>query len=117
MRKALAILSLTVLLGACAAAPTPPPAAPAAPAVSAAPAPMLSASADPKAYYAARCAGCHAPDGSKGLKGKSADYVANALNGYKAKTYGGAKKEIMEARAAMLSDADIQALAKFTAAF
>jgi len=115
MRKALAILSLTALLGACAAAPTPPPSAPAA--VSAAPAPMLNASADPKAYYAARCAGCHAPDGSKGLKGKTADYVANALNGYKAKTYGGAKKEIMEARAAVLSDADIQALAKFTAAF
>ncbi len=119
MRKTLAILSLTALLGACASAPTPPPAAPAAPtpAVSAAPAPMLNASADPKAYYAARCAGCHAPDGSKGLKGKTADYVANALNGYKAKTYGGAKKEIMEARAAVLSDADIQALAKFTAAF
>ena len=115
MRKTLAILSLTAVLGACVSAPTPPPTAPAA--VSAAPAPMLSASADPKAYYAARCAGCHAPDGSKGLKGKSADYVANALNGYKAKTYGGAKKEIMEARAAVLSDADIQALAKFTAAF
>lgn len=62
MRKTLVILSLTALLGACAAAPTPPPAAPAppAPAVSAAPAVTLNAAADPKAYYAARCAGCHA---------------------------------------------------------
>ncbi|HWR03023.1 MAG TPA: c-type cytochrome [Humidesulfovibrio sp.] len=117
MRKTLAILSLTALLGACAAATPPPPAAPPAPAVSAAPAVTMSAAADPKAYYAARCAGCHAQDGSKGLKGKSADYVANALNGYKAKTYGGAKKEIMEARAAVLSADDIKALAAFTAMF
>ncbi|MBI5520295.1 MAG: c-type cytochrome [Desulfovibrio sp.] len=105
---------LAVLLAACAAQTPPPPPAPA-PAVSAAPAQTLSAAADPKAYYAARCAGCHGADGSKGLQGKSADYVANALNGYKAKTYGGAKKEIMEARAAQLSSADIQALAKFAA--
>lgn len=114
MRKTLAILSLAALLGACAAAtPPPPPLAP----VTAAPAEAMSAAADPKAYYAARCAGCHAKDGSKGLQGKSAEEVTNALNGYKAKTYGGPKKEIMEARAAVLSADDIKALAAFAATF
>ncbi|MDP2847711.1 MAG: c-type cytochrome [Humidesulfovibrio sp.] len=77
----------------------------------------MSATADPKAFYAAKCAGCHATDGSKGLKGKAAEYVEKALNGYKAKSFGGAKKEIMEARAALLSDADIRALAKLVASF
>jgi|GEM_PF-691799 len=98
-----------VILAACATPQHPAP-APAKIAVSEA-APAL----DAKALYAAKCAGCHGPDGAKGLKGKSADFVLNALNGYRAKTYGGAKKEIMEARAAALSDAEVQALAGFVA--
>ena len=76
------------------------------------------ASAQPasaKALYAAQCAGCHGQAGEKGLKGRTAEQVSTALLGYKAKTYGGAKKEIMEARAAKLSDADIAALAGFVA--
>ena len=79
--------------------------------------------ADGAALYG-KCAGCHGADGAKKalgtgqpLKGLSAADLSKALNGYKAKTYGGAKKEIMEARAAQLSSADIQALAKFVAGF
>jgi len=119
MHKTIALVSLTVFLAAaCATAPKEPAPAPAAaPAVSTAPAMTMSAAMDPKAFYAAKCAGCHAADGSKGLKGKTAEAVAIALNGYKAKTYGGAKKEIMEGRAALLSTDDIQALAKLAASF
>lgn len=69
------------------------------------------------ALYAAKCAGCHGADGAKGLKGKSADFLVDALTGYRAKTFGGAKKEIMEARAAQLSDAEIQLLAQTIIAF
>jgi cytochrome c553 len=72
---------------------------------------------DAKAMYAATCAGCHGADGSKGLKDRSSGSVMNALYGYKAKTFGGAKKEIMEARAGKLSSAEIQALADFVASF
>lgn len=68
-----------------------------------------------KALYAAQCAGCHGQAGEKGLKGKSAEQVSAALKCYKAKTCGGAKKDIMEVRAAKLSDADISALAGFVA--
>lgn len=78
-------------------------------------APAQPASA--KALYAAQCAGCHGQAGEKGLKGKSAEQVAAALKGYKAGTYGGAKKEIMQARAVKLSDADIAGLAQFVAGF
>jgi len=112
------IVSALFLPAACAVAPQQPryPApVPTKIAVSEAPAEAAPAGIDAKALYAAKCAGCHAPDGSKGLKGKSAEYVRTALNGYKAKTYGGAKKEIMEGRAAALSDAEIQALATFVA--
>ena len=66
---------------------------------------------DGKALYLAKCAGCHGADGSKGLKGLSYGYAANALAGYKAKTYGGAKKDIMQARAAALSAQEMDALA------
>lgn len=111
MRK-LALLALpAVFLFACAQGPAPKPVDPA----PAAPAMAPAAAMDAKALYAAKCAGCHGADGSKGLQGKSAEFVVTALNGYKAKTYGGAKKEIMQARAAQLSDADIKALAGFIA--
>lgn len=66
---------------------------------------------DGKALYLAKCAGCHGPDGSKGLKGLSYGFTVNALTGYKAKTYGGAKKDIMQARAAALTSQEIEALA------
>jgi cytochrome c len=79
--------------------------------------------ADAKALYG-RCAGCHGADGSKQalgtgkpLKGVSAEEATKALRGYKAKTFGGEKKAIMEAQCASLSDEDIKALAQYIAAF
>jgi cytochrome c553 len=73
--------------------------------------------ADGKALYA-KCAGCHGADGSKtamskSLKGQKTDALAKALAGYKAKTFGGAKKGMMEGQAASLSDADMKALAEY----
>ncbi|GAB6125633.1 c-type cytochrome [Humidesulfovibrio idahonensis] len=109
MRKTFAVVTLAMFLGAaCATAPKTP-----------APEPAPEAKAvvigGPKALYAAKCAGCHGADGSKGLKGKTSEYVVTALNGYKAMTYGGAKKAIMEKQASTLSDGDVQALADFIA--
>ncbi len=79
--------------------------------------------ADAKSLYA-RCQGCHGADGSKAalgvgrpLKGLSAAEAAKALEGYKAKTFGGTKKALMEAQAANLSAEDIQALAQYISHF
>jgi len=74
--------------------------------------------ADGKELYA-KCAGCHGADGSKTtmskpLKGMSTDAVTKALEGYKAKTFGGAKKGVMEGLAAKLTAEDIKALANYT---
>jgi cytochrome c len=75
--------------------------------------------ADAKTLYA-KCQGCHGADGAKvalgvgrPLKGLSAEEAAKALRGYKAKTFGGAKKALMEAQASLLSDQDIQTLAQY----
>lgn len=79
--------------------------------------------ADGKALYA-KCAGCHGADGAKKalgtgkpLKGMSAEEAAKAMQGYKAKTFGGEKKAIMEAQCAAMSDEDIKALAQHIASF
>jgi len=74
--------------------------------------------ADGKAMFAAKCAGCHGADGSKAamskpLKGLTEAQFTQAMAGYKAKTFGGAKKAVMEGQASKLSDADIKALAAF----
>lgn len=75
------------------------------------------AAEDGKALYA-KCAGCHGADGSKAamskpLKGQSADAVVKALQGYKAKTFGGAKKATMENMASRMSDAEFKALGDY----
>lgn len=80
-----------------------------------------ASAADGKALYA-KCAGCHGADGSKTamskpLKGMGADAVAKALEGYKAKKFGGAKKAVMEGQAASLSADDIKALAAYVGKF
>ncbi len=80
-----------------------------------------ASAADGKALYA-KCAGCHGADGaksvmSKPLKGLGADAVAKALEGYKAKKFGGAKKAVMEGQAASLSADDIKALAAYVGKF
>lgn len=63
------------------------------------------------------CAGCHGADASKAalgksqiIKGWSSDKIKDALNGYKAGTYGGAMKGIMTGQVSKLGDAEIQAL-------
>jgi len=79
---------------------------------------FASGAPDGKALYA-KCAGCHGADGSKtalgnkALKGLSSDTIAKALAGYKAKTFGGAKKGMMEGQAAKLSDAEMKALGDY----
>jgi cytochrome c len=76
-------------------------------------------SADGAALYA-KCAGCHGADGTKKalgtglpLKGLSAADVSKALSGYRAKSFGGEKKAIMESQAQALSPEDIEALAAY----
>lgn len=75
--------------------------------------------ADGAALYG-KCAGCHGADGAKKalgtgqpLKGLPAADLSKALNGYKAKTYGGEKKAIMESQAQALSAEDIEALSAY----
>jgi cytochrome c553 len=65
------------------------------------------------------CGGCHGMNGEKAALGKSqiikgweASKVEEALNGYKAGTYGGAMKGLMKSQVDKLSDADIKALAE-----
>jgi cytochrome c len=77
--------------------------------------------ADGKALYA-KCAGCHGADGSKAamskpIKGMGAEAVAKALEGYKLKKFGGAKKSVMENLAAKLSADEIKALADYAGKF
>jgi cytochrome c len=78
--------------------------------------------ADGKALYA-KCIGCHGADGSKTnlgnkpLKGLKADVISAALHGYKAKTFGGAKKSMMEPLAAAMSDADMKTLSEHISKF
>lgn len=83
----------------------------------------LALAADGKALYA-KCAGCHGADGSKKtmgdgnpIKGMKADVVVKALEGYKAKTFGGAKKAVMEGQMGGLSAEDIKALGEYIATF
>ncbi len=66
------------------------------------------------------CSGCHGADGSKKALGKSqaikgwdVQKVTDALNGYKAGTYGGSMKGLMKGQASKLSDADIKAVSEY----
>jgi cytochrome c553 len=76
----------------------------------------------------AACAGCHSPTGAgipaqyPRIGGQHAEYVAAQLNAYKAGTRGGSSKadnnasgKIMMSIAAKLTDAEIKALAEYTA--
>jgi cytochrome c553 len=74
---------------------------------------------DPKLLFAP-CAGCHGADASKHALGKSAiikgwdsSKIQTALNGYKDGTYGGAMKGVMKGQVSKLSQADVEALAKY----
>lgn len=79
------------------------------------------AASDGATLYA-RCKGCHGADGSKAqdgmiIKGKSSAELEQAMQGYKAGTFGGAKKGMMTAVAKKLSDEDIKTLADYMAGF
>ncbi len=72
----------------------------------------LSFAADGKELFA-KCQGCHGADASKNIKSKAEGDVLKALDGYKAKTYGGDKKAMMENIVKNFSEEDLQALAKY----
>jgi len=64
------------------------------------------------------CKGCHganfekkAMNVSKIVKDMSKEEIVTALKGFKAGTYGGAMKAVMQGQVAKLSDADIEAIA------
>jgi len=66
------------------------------------------------------CSGCHGADASKKalgksqvIKGWSSEKIIDALNGYKAGTYGGATKAVMQGQAAALSEEDMKLLADY----
>ena len=75
-----------------------------------------SAPADPAKLFA-KCAGCHGQKAEKKALGQSrviagwdAKKIEDALNGYKAGTYGGAMKGVMQGQVAKLNEAKIKAL-------
>jgi cytochrome c len=75
--------------------------------------------ADGNTLYA-KCQGCHGADGSKAtmgtgkpIKGLSEADAYKALAGYKAGTFGGDKKAMMEGQVKSLSDDDLKALSQF----
>ena len=77
-------------------------------------------SIDAKGLFTKKCASCHGAKAEKHaltksqiIQGWKASKTQAALQGYKAKTYGGAMKSIMENKAKHLSDAEIKALADY----
>lgn len=67
-----------------------------------------------------KCVSCHGVNAEKSALGKSqviagwdAAKIEEALNGYKAGTYGGSMATIMKGQVAPLSDAEIKALAEY----
>ncbi len=67
-----------------------------------------------------KCAGCHGNKAqnkalgvSHVIAGWDAKKIENALNGYKAGTYGGSMKNIMKGQVIMLKESDIKALAEY----
>lgn len=66
------------------------------------------------------CAGCHGVNAEKHALGKSKIIVnmseaeiSNAINGYKAGTYGGPMKAVMKGQVARLSNDDIKSLSAY----
>jgi len=67
-----------------------------------------------------KCSSCHGKNAEKKALGKShiirgwaQSKIVDALHGYKAGTYGGSLKAVMKGQAANLSDAEINAVAKY----
>ncbi len=81
---------------------------------------LASSSAMANADLFKKCAGCHGQHAQKHAMGKSkvintftSAEIVTALKGYKAGTYGGAMKGIMQGQASRLSDKDIESLSKY----
>ncbi|MDC5841784.1 cytochrome c [Vibrio europaeus] len=70
---------------------------------------------------AAVCAACHGADGIAvipgypNLKGQNEQYLVTSINAYKNKERNGGLAAVMQAQAAMLSDADVANLAAYYA--
>lgn len=70
---------------------------------------------------AAICAACHGADGIAvipgypNLKGQNEQYLVTSINAYKNKERNGGLAAVMQAQAAMLSDADVANLAAYYA--
>jgi cytochrome c553 len=70
---------------------------------------------------AAVCAACHGADGIAmipgypNLKGQNEQYLVSSINAYKNKERNGGLAAVMQAQAALLSDADIANLAAYYA--
>lgn len=84
---------------------------------------QVTKSPDAKTLFQ-KCSACHGTNAQKKALNKSAiikDWdetkIANALKGYKAGTYGGAMKGVMQAQASTLSDKEIELLAKYISDF
>ena len=80
---------------------------------------LTLAAADGASLYKS-CASCHGQTGEKKALGKSAiikgweaTKTIEALNGYKAGTYGGAMKGLMKGQVMSLDDSKIEALAEY----
>ncbi|WP_294966136.1 c-type cytochrome [Sulfurimonas sp.] len=80
---------------------------------------LTIAAADGASLYKS-CASCHGATGEKKalgrsaiIKGWQATKTIEALNGYKAGTYGGAMKGLMKGQVKALDDSQIEALTKY----
>ncbi|MDD2266390.1 c-type cytochrome [Sulfuricurvum sp.] len=83
-------------------------------------APTTTASIDGGTLFGQKCSACHGSKAEKSALGKSQiiagwkeDQVKNALKGYQDGTYGKEMKGVMQGQAKGLSDAQIDALAKY----
>lgn len=83
----------------------------------------LCFASDGAALYA-KCKTCHGAQGEKAalgvsplLKGQTSADIAKKLEGYKAGTFGGAKKSTMTGQVSKLSSGDIKALADYISKF
>ncbi len=82
----------------------------------------MAASSQAEKIYKTRCIGCHGLDGSKKapgsdvvIKGEAQDKIETALLGYKAGTYGGNGKKIMESQVKSYDEATLKDLAAYVA--
>ena len=85
-----------------------------------APAPVAEPSANGATLFKQKCATCHGQSAEKSalnvsevIAGWEVSRTVDALNGYKAGTYGKNMKGMMQGQVKMISDSEIKALAEF----